>query len=61
MGVIAALMGGLGLLALGVFIATGIDLWLKRARMFRHWACAAVLFWFNVEVWGSVVLTIINW
>lgn len=60
-GVVFALMGGISLLCFGVFIATGIDLWLKRTRMFRRWAFAAALFWFNVEVWGSVVKTIINW
>ncbi len=61
MGVVFALMGSLSLICFGVFIASGIDLWVRRARTFRHWASAAALFWFNVEVWGTVVMTIINW
>jgi hypothetical protein len=56
-----------GLLALGsaisfvIFIAADIDLWLKRARNLRRLTSAALLFWFNVEVWGRVVWTIIHW
>ena len=30
------------------------------ARLSR-WATIAILFWFNVEVWGRVVWTIITW
>lgn len=58
---ILGLTGGISLLSFGVFIATGIDLWLKRTRMFRRWAFAVALLWFNIVVWGSVVKTIINW
>ncbi|MDO9314413.1 MAG: hypothetical protein Q7T97_07715 [Burkholderiaceae bacterium] len=61
MGVIFALMGGISLLCFGVFIATGIDLWLQRARKFRRWAFAAALFWFNVWIWGTVIWTILHW
>jgi hypothetical protein len=61
MGIVFVLMGGISLLCLGVYVATGIDLWNHRARRFRRWASAVVLFWFNVEVWGSVVTTLIHW
>ncbi len=61
MGVIFAVMGAISLVSFAVFIGTGIDLWLKRTLIFRRFAFAAALLWFNVEVWGSVVKTIINW
>lgn len=61
MGSIVALMGGISLLSFAIFIGTGIDLWLKRARLFRRYAFAAMLFWFNVWIWGTVVKILINW
>ena len=61
MGSIAALMGAVSLLSYGLFIGTGTELWLKRARLFRTYALAAVLFWFNVWMWGTVVEILINW
>ena len=61
MGIVFLLTGGISLLSFGIFIRTGIDLWLKRARQFRRYASAAALFWFNVEVWGRVVWILIRW
>lgn len=61
MGVAFLLMGSISLACFGVFIATGIDLWLKRTRTFRRYAFAAALLWFNIEVWGRVVWILINW
>ena len=61
MGIVFLLTGGFSLLSFGIFIGTGIDLWLKRARQFRRYALAAVLFWFNVWIWGTVVMILINW
>ncbi|MDQ6681290.1 MAG: hypothetical protein M3Y67_10070 [Pseudomonadota bacterium] len=60
-GVITALavVGALG--SFLIFMATGIDLWVGRARRFRHWTWLALLLWFNVEVWGRVILTLVNW
>jgi RsiW-degrading membrane proteinase PrsW (M82 family) len=60
-GVIAALMALGGIVSFGVYVAAGIDLWMERARNFRRWFSSAVLLWFNVEIWRSVVLIIINW
>ena len=34
---------------------------LERARIFRRWMVTALLLWFNVEVWGRVVWTLIHW
>ncbi len=61
MGIVVTLMGGISLLAFGIFIGTDVDLWLRRARLFRRYAFAAALFWFNVEVWGQVVWILIHW
>lgn len=61
MGIVFLLMGGISLTSLIIFIVTDIDLWLKRARVFRRHASAAALLWFNVEVWGRVVWILIHW
>ena len=60
-GVIAALMALGGILSFVIYVSAGIDVWLDRARHFRRWLSTAALLWFNVEIWRSVVLLIINW
>ena len=60
-GVFTLLVAAGGLLSFVVFIVSGTDEWLDLARRFRRWLFAAVLFWFNVEVWGSVLGTLIHW
>jgi hypothetical protein len=46
---------------LALYIAFESQVWLERARRFRHWVFVLLLFWFNVEVWGRVVLTLWRW
>ena len=58
---LAALLGAGALLAFAVFVATGIDVWIARARAWRRLAWAASLLWFNVEIWRRVALVIIHW
>ena len=53
--------GGLSLVSFAIFISSDRNLWLKRSRMFRQWAFALVMLWVNVEVWGSVVHTLMTW
>lgn len=48
-------------LAFIVFVSTGIDLWVKRARNWRRLTSAILLFWFNIEIWRHVVLIIVHW
>ena len=62
------IIGGFaGLLASGalvcfvVFISTGIDLWVYRARKLGRLTWTLVLFWFNIEIWGRVLWTLIHW
>jgi hypothetical protein len=44
-----------------IFILTDIGLWIERARRLRHWTWLGMLTWFNVEVWGRVVYTLVHW
>ncbi|HEX6361580.1 MAG TPA: hypothetical protein VFZ93_01385 [Albitalea sp.] len=60
-GIVAGLLAGGSVLAFFLFIATGIDEWLKRTHRWRRLAWAAALFWFNVEIWRRVALVLINW
>ena len=60
-GVISALMASGALLSFVLFMAFDIPVWLERARVFRRLMVMALLLWFNTEVWGRVVWTIIHW
>ena len=42
-------------------IATDGPLWHARRRRWGRWFWSFALFWFNVEVWGRVVITIWRW
>jgi len=44
-----------------IFIFADIEVFIERARKLRRLTFAAGLFWFNVEVWGRVVYTLVNW
>ncbi len=61
-------IGSLGLLcalasasSFALFIASNVQVWIERARRWRHWTWLALLVWFNVEVWRSVVMVIVRW
>lgn len=60
-GVISLLLVGGATLSFVLFMAFDIDVWLERARVFRRFAYMALLFWFNIEIWGKVVWTLIHW
>ena len=60
-GVLAALMALGALFSFGIFIAFDVELWVARARRFRHWLWLIGLLWFNVEVWGRVLFTLVHW
>ncbi len=61
MGVWVFGLGGLSVICFAVYMSSGIDLWVDRARKFRRLAWAAALFWFNLEIWGRVLWIIIHW
>ena len=60
-GVIAALMAVGALSCFGIYIASNNEVFLRRARRFRRYVWLACLLWFNVEVWGRVIITIVHW
>ncbi|HEY8710920.1 MAG TPA: hypothetical protein VIM34_23320 [Burkholderiaceae bacterium] len=60
-GVLSALLAAGALLSFVLFIAFDINVWLDRARSLRRGTYMALLFWFNVEVWGRVIWTLIHW
>ena len=60
-GVVAAFLALGGLFGLVLYIGFQSELWLQRARRFRHGIWVLALFWFNVEVWGRVAWTVWTW
>ena len=60
-GIFTLLFAAGGLLAFVIFVLSGTEEWLDLARRFRRWVFAAVLFWFNIEIWGSILRTLIHW
>ena len=60
-GVIVAVLAAGSVLSLVLFLALDIPLWLARARSMRRGTYLAGLTWFNIEVWGRVVWTLIHW
>jgi hypothetical protein len=59
-GIVAALLGSASAIAFVIYITADIDVWLKRARQWRRLAWAAMLFWFNVEIWRRVGMLILH-
>lgn len=45
------------------FLSVSFDsnVWRDRANSLGRWFRLLALFWFNVEVWGRVVLTLVRW
>jgi hypothetical protein len=61
MGSLIVLTGGLSVGSFAIFISSDRKPWLERSKLFRQWAFALVMLWVNVEVWGSVVHTLVTW
>ncbi|CAN5343437.1 hypothetical protein BH11PSE9_BH11PSE9_35670 [soil metagenome] len=61
MGVFSAFLAGGAVLSFVIFMLRDGEEWIVLARKFRRWVSAALLFWFNVEIWGRVIWTIIHW
>jgi hypothetical protein len=60
-GVLSALLALGATLSFVIFILQDQEQWIERARLFRRWTTTALLFWFNIEVWGRVIWTIVHW
>ena len=61
MGILTLLLGSGMALTFVLFIVGGNDEWLVMVRRLRHWAYLVLLFWFNFEIWRTVVLIIVRW
>jgi len=61
MGVLLAVLAGASVLSFVLFMAFDVNVWLERARTLRRGAYLVMLFWFNTEIWGRVVYTIVHW
>jgi hypothetical protein len=59
-GIMALLAVG-ALASFGLYIAFEARSALDRAKRLGAWIRLLALFWFNVEVWGRVVYTIVTW
>jgi hypothetical protein len=60
-GIVSALLGGGAVLCFVLFMMFDIEIWIQRARTLRRGTSMALLLWFNVEVWGRVIWTIVHW
>lgn len=61
MGVLSAFLASGAVLTFVMFMVRDEERWIVQARRFRRWTTTAVLFWFNLEVWGRVVWTLFHW
>jgi hypothetical protein len=59
--VLAAIFGSGSALSFVIFIVSGEDLWVKRARNLRRLTSAVLLLMFNLWIWGRVISVIIHW
>jgi hypothetical protein len=60
-GVLAALLAFGALFSLTIAIVFDNDIWSRRARQLRSLLWVLALAWFNTEVWGRVVYTLVHW
>ena len=60
-GVVAALLILATLFGFTISIVFENDLWRRRTRRLRSWLGVVALAWFNGEVWGRVVYTLVHW
>jgi predicted CDP-diglyceride synthetase/phosphatidate cytidylyltransferase len=60
-GVIAALLAAGTLFGFAISVAFENEVWRERTRRLRAWLGVVALAWFNGEVWGRVVYTLVHW
>jgi hypothetical protein len=61
MGVFGMLIVLITVISLIFGIVTARDFWYDRARRFMTYTWMVALLWFNIEVWGRVVYTLVTW
>jgi len=60
-GVVAALLAVAAVFGFVISIAFENEIWRRRTRRLRSWLGVVALAWFNGEVWGRVVYTLVHW
>jgi hypothetical protein len=60
-GVFAALLATGAVFSFVLYIAFDARVWRERAARFGAWLRLVALLWFNIEVWGRVVWTLVRW
>ena len=60
-GGLAAVLASLSVLTFVLFMMQDNERWIELARQFRRLTTVTLLFWFNVEIWGRVVYTLVTW
>ena len=60
-GVVAALLALAVLFGFTISVVFDNDVWRGRTRRLRAWLGVVGLAWFNGEVWGRVVYTLVHW
>ena len=60
-GVVAALLALAALFGFTISVAFDNAVWGERTRRLRAWLGVVALAWFNGEVWGRVVYTLVHW
>jgi hypothetical protein len=60
-GVLAALLGFGALFGLVVSVAFDNEVWRGRTRRLCAWLVVVGLAWFNGEIWGRVLYTLVHW
>jgi hypothetical protein len=60
-GVFAALLATGAVFSFVLFIAFDAQVWRERAARLGAWLRLVALLWFNIEVWGRVVWTLVRW
>ena len=60
-GAIAVLLAVSAIFGFVISVAFENDIWRGRTRRLRAWLGVVALAWFNGEVWGRVVYTLVHW
>ena len=60
-GVVAGLLVAAVLFGFTISVVFDNDIWRERTRRLRAWLGVIALAWFNGEVWGRVVYTLVHW
>jgi hypothetical protein len=60
-GFFTVLFAGGWLLTIALFVMNGDDRFKELGTRLRQFMVTLMLFWFNIEIWGRVVWTVVTW